>query len=179
MPYLRGKVTGGSSAVNGAFALRGTPADYDEWAAWGNDEWSWAKVLPYFCRLEDDPGAHPAFHGVGGPIPIARRSIAELTPTGRAFLEACHALGFPSAADLNDPTSTGAGPAQLNLRAGRRVSTAVAYLLRSSRHPSRRGAAVAPRAGWSRRSPGVLREVRAGGPPSDTATSCLAIAEQA
>lgn len=129
VPYPRGKVTGGSSAVNGAFALRGAPADFDEWAAWGNDAWGWAKVLPYFCRLEDDPGANPAFHGVGGPIPIERRSIEELTPTGRAFLEACRALGFPSAADLNDPASTGAGPAQKNLRAGRRVSTALAYFL--------------------------------------------------
>ena len=54
IPYPRGRVIGGSSAVNAAIALRGVPADYDEWAALGNDEWSWAKVLPHFRRLEDD-----------------------------------------------------------------------------------------------------------------------------
>src|SRR5579884_269601 len=52
--YPRGKVTGGSSAVNGAIALRGVPADYDEWAERGNDEWGWQQVLPYFRKLETD-----------------------------------------------------------------------------------------------------------------------------
>ena len=55
IPYPRGRVIGGSSAVNATIALRGVPADYDEWAALGNDDWSWAKVLPHFRRLEDDP----------------------------------------------------------------------------------------------------------------------------
>ena len=53
--WPRGRVIGGSSAVNATIALRGVPADYDQWAALGNDQWSWAKVLPYFRRLEDDP----------------------------------------------------------------------------------------------------------------------------
>lgn len=44
----RGKVTGGTSAINGQVVLRGVPEDYDQWAAWGNDEWSYSKVLPYF-----------------------------------------------------------------------------------------------------------------------------------
>jgi choline dehydrogenase len=52
--YPRGRVIGGSSAVNAAIALRGAPADYDEWAALGNDAWGWAEVLPDFRRLEDD-----------------------------------------------------------------------------------------------------------------------------
>ena len=60
IPYPRGRVIGGSSAVNAAIALRGVPADYDEWAALGNDAWSWAKVLPYFRRLEDDPEGRPS-----------------------------------------------------------------------------------------------------------------------
>src|SRR5262245_50075665 len=54
IPFPRGKVVGGSSAVNGAVALRGVPADYDEWAALGNPEWAWEQVLPYFKRLESD-----------------------------------------------------------------------------------------------------------------------------
>ena len=54
IPYPRGRVIGGSSAVNATIALRGVPADYDEWAALGNDAWGWAQVLPHFRRLEDD-----------------------------------------------------------------------------------------------------------------------------
>ena len=72
IPYPRGRVIGGSSAVNATIALRGVPADYDEWAALGNDEWSWAKVLPYFRRLEDDPDGAGELHGRGGPIAIRR-----------------------------------------------------------------------------------------------------------
>ena len=70
--YPRGKVTGGSSAVNGHIALRGTPQDFDEWAAWGNREWSFEQVLPFHRKLEDDRDARGDFHGVGGPIWIQR-----------------------------------------------------------------------------------------------------------
>ena len=72
IPYPRGRVIGGSSAVNAAIALRGVPADYDQWAALGNEEWSWAKVLPFFRRLEDDPDGDGELHGRGGPIAIRR-----------------------------------------------------------------------------------------------------------
>ncbi len=68
-PYPAGRVVGGSSAVNTAIALRGTPEDYDEWAALGNDEWSWEKVLPYFRRLENDQDFDDDFHGRNGPHP--------------------------------------------------------------------------------------------------------------
>ncbi len=70
IPYPRGRVIGGSSAVNAAIALRGVPADYDEWASLGNDAWSWAKVLPSFRRLEDDPDGAEELHGRRGPIAI-------------------------------------------------------------------------------------------------------------
>jgi choline dehydrogenase len=62
-PFPRGKVVGGSSAVNGAVALRGVPEDYDEWARLGNAEWSWRHVLPYFKRLEDDELGVSELHG--------------------------------------------------------------------------------------------------------------------
>src|SRR5689334_25016224 len=64
IPYPRARVIGGSSAVNATIALRGVPADYDEWAALGNDEWSWAKVLRYFRRLEDDPEGAGELRGI-------------------------------------------------------------------------------------------------------------------
>jgi len=63
IPYPRGRVIGGSSAVNAAIALRGVPADYDQWAALGNEEWTWARVLPFFRRLEDDPDGEAGLHG--------------------------------------------------------------------------------------------------------------------
>src|SRR5262245_13785087 len=59
----RGRVVGGSSAVNTAIALRGVPEDYDDWAALGNDEWSWAKVLPVFVAMEHDFDYAAPYHG--------------------------------------------------------------------------------------------------------------------
>jgi choline dehydrogenase len=71
--YPRGKVTGGgSSAVNGHIALRGTPEDFDEWTAWGNSEWSFAKVLPFYRKLANDRDMQGDFHGSNGPIWIER-----------------------------------------------------------------------------------------------------------
>jgi choline dehydrogenase-like flavoprotein len=66
--FPRGKVTGGSSAVNATIALRGVPADYDEWASLGNADWAWSEVLPYFRRLEDDQDeTHPVGTARMGP----------------------------------------------------------------------------------------------------------------
>ena len=116
IPYPRGRVIGGSSAVNAAIALRGVPADYDEWAALGNDAWSWATVLPYFRRLEDDPEGAAELHGRGGPIAIRRWRRDELIPTQRAFFEVCRRLGFPEVADHNHPEASGVGPFPQNRR---------------------------------------------------------------
>src|SRR3954465_6831558 len=70
IPYPRGRVIGGSSAVNATIALRGVPADSDAWGALGHDEWAWAKILPHFRRLEDDPEGEARWHGRGGPVAI-------------------------------------------------------------------------------------------------------------
>lgn len=125
----RGRVTGGSSAVNTAIALRGYPADYDEWAALGNHAWAWDNVLPYFIRLETDLdyGDRP-YHGATGPIPIRRHPREELIPYQAAFLDACAELGYPATDDHNAPDSTGAGPHPMNKRGTLRISTAIAYL---------------------------------------------------
>ena len=127
--FPRGRVVGGSSAVNTTIALRGMPEDYDHWAALGNDEWSWSNVLPAFCRLERDLdyGAEP-YHGDAGPISIRRYRDDEMTVPQMAFLETASALGYPSCPDANDPSSWGSGPHPMN-KAGRvRVSTAIGYL---------------------------------------------------
>jgi choline dehydrogenase len=136
IPYPRGRVTGGSSAVNATVALRGVPADYDQWAALGNDQWSWAKVLPHFRRLEDDPEGDQTLHGRGGPITIARWRTDELIPVQRAFLEACRGLGFPAAADHNHPQAAGVGPFPQSRRGRLRLSTAIGYLLPARHRPN-------------------------------------------
>jgi len=109
--YPRGKTTGGSSAVGATVALRGVPADYDDWAAAGNPAWAWSRVLPYFQKLEEDLDFGTGeFHGRGGPIPIRRWRPEELTPGQTAFVEACLNAGFPEVKDHNHPEATGVGP---------------------------------------------------------------------
>ena len=134
--YPRGKVTGGSSAVNATIALRGVPADYDEWASLGTSEWAWSRVLPYFCKLEDDRDEAGPFHGRGGPIPVRRWKTPELLPLQQAFLEAGLALGFARVTDHNHPEATGIGPWPMNQRDGLRMSTAIGYLLPARARPN-------------------------------------------
>jgi choline dehydrogenase len=130
--FPRGKVTGGSSAVNGHIALRGTPEDFDEWAAWGNSEWSFAKVLPFYRKLENDRDFQGDFHAANGPIWIERPRPETWQPINAAFHYACRELGYAEVADHNDPRSTGVGPWPRNRRDGIRISTAIGYL-----HPAR------------------------------------------
>jgi len=125
----RGKATGGSSAINGQVLFRGIPEDYDNWAAWGNDEWSFTKVMPYFRKLETDldyPGGD--FHGNDGPIPVRRYKRHEWLPYFGAFYDACVALGFPEDPDQNHPDSNGVAARPLNNIDGVRMSTALTYL---------------------------------------------------
>ena len=117
----RGKVVGGSSAVNTCIALRGDPADYDEWGSVGLPDWSWDQCLPAFRRLENDLDIRSPWHSQDGPMPIRRPTPSELGPWQVAFLEACSELGFPRCEDSNDPTTTGAGPHAMNLIDGVRM----------------------------------------------------------
>lgn len=127
--FPRGRVVGGSSAVNTTIALRGMPEDYDEWAELGADGWNWEHVLPAFMRLERDLdfGGQP-WHGDAGPISIRRYPPAELLPAHHAFLAGASELGYPDCPDANDPTSSGAGPQPMNKLGRLRVSCAVGYL---------------------------------------------------
>jgi choline dehydrogenase len=133
-PYRTGKVVGGSSAVNGAIALRGLPDDFAGWAARGNDQWSWEKVLPWYARIEADADAKDEGHGTDGPVPIRRPSPAELDPAALGFLRACRAVGIPEMSDMNGGGDFGAGTVPSNRIGSRRVSTADAYL--AARRPS-------------------------------------------
>ena len=129
MMVPRGKVTGGSSAINGQVFLRGMPEDYDAWASLGNDNWSYEKVLPFFRKLETDMDFSDDFHGTEGPI-IARRfkNSADWPPMQTAFYNAAKAAGFPDGPDQNNPDVTGIGPTPYNNPNGIRWSTNIGYL---------------------------------------------------
>jgi choline dehydrogenase len=126
--YTRGKVIGGCSAVNGSVAIRGMPSDFEEWAALGNREWTFEKVLPFYRRLEHDADFAGDFHGQGGPIWIERPRPSSWHPLVSAFHASCLAMGYPDSPDFNDPDSTGVGPCARNVRDGIRISTAIGYL---------------------------------------------------
>lgn len=137
LPFTRGRVVGGSSAVNTAIALRGVPEDYDEWAALGNPLWSWERVLPAFIRLESDLDFPDApYHGNAGPLPIRRHTREELVPFQAAFLDACKELGYPECRDHNDPESTGYGPHPMNKTGSLRISASMAYLAPARGRPN-------------------------------------------
>lgn len=148
MDYPRGRVVGGSSAVNTCIALRGQPYDYDEWAALGLSEWSFERCLPAFLRLENDLDIRNRWHSQDGPIPIRRHTPGELEPFQAAFLEACDALGFARCDDHNDPTTTGYGPHAMNKVGGERMSAARCYLGADVR--ARPGLRITPNARVSR-----------------------------
>ena len=124
----RGKVTGGSSAINGQMFLRGGPEDYDTWASFGNDQWSFQNLIPYFRKLESDTDFRDDFHGTDGPIIARRFKPEEWLPAQTAFYEACKAHGFPDSPDHNSPDATGVGPTPYNNPNGIRWSTALGYL---------------------------------------------------
>ncbi|WP_091298847.1 GMC family oxidoreductase [Micromonospora halophytica] len=131
--YPRGKVTGGSSAVGATIALRGTPENFNEWAAMGNPAWAWDEVLPFYKRLEDDQDFDNEYHGKGGPIPIRRWKSDELAPVQQVFHDAALKAGFADVEDHNHPQASGVGPIPSNRRDTRtRWSTAMGYL-----HPAR------------------------------------------
>ena len=126
----RGKVMGGSSTVNGGVFVRATADDFDRWAALGNDEWAYAKVLPYLKRLEDDrdfPSGE--FHGSGGPMPVARAMGGDVHPLSQAFSAACAERGFTEEPDKNVPGPPGCGPLPRNIVDGVRINAALAYIV--------------------------------------------------
>jgi choline dehydrogenase len=136
MPYLRGKATGGSSAINGAIALRGAPDDFELWAKLGNDLWSWDNMLPSFCRLEDDRDFDADYHGKAGPLPISHWHQDEYSTFAARFEQSLLAAGHPPVADHNAPTATGVGPLPMNLDGRVRVSTSIGYLEPAQSRPN-------------------------------------------
>ncbi len=134
--WPRGKVLGGSGSVNGLVFLRGSPHDYDRWAQAGARGWSWEDVAPTFRQMEDWEGAAGATRGKGGPIPVSEPR--KLSIAAAAFIESCRAAGFPVHRDINDGAIEGVAAIQMNVRRGRRISTAQAYLRPARSRPNLR-----------------------------------------
>ena len=126
VPWPRGRVLGGSGSINGLVYLRGSPHDYDRWAQAGARGWSYADVLPAFRQIEDWEGQAGTTRGKGGPVTVSEPRL--LSEGARAFIATCKAMGFPNHTDINDGAIEGVAPVQMNVRRGRRRSTAQAYL---------------------------------------------------
>jgi choline dehydrogenase-like flavoprotein len=122
--WPRGKVLGGTSCLNAMVYIRGNRKNYDDWGVPG---WSYADVLPYFKRSEDNVRGASEYHGAGGPMHVSDNSA----PSGfaRAFVESIAAhCKVPVNDDFNGAEQEGAGHYQSTIKKGHRASTAIAFL---------------------------------------------------
>jgi choline dehydrogenase-like flavoprotein len=130
----RGKVLGGSSSVNAMIYARGQHADYDEWAAQGNEGWGWRDVLPYFKRAEHNERGADAFHGTGGPLNVM--DLRSPNRFGPVFVQAAVQAGFAPNPDFNGADQEGVGMYQVTHKKGERFSAAKAYLTPNLSRPN-------------------------------------------
>mgnify|MGYP000459223454 CR=1 FL=1 len=130
----RGKVLGGSSAINGMVYIRGQSADYDGWRQDGCEGWSYEEVLPYFKRSEDHATLRDRFHGTGGPLTIERAPSGSVLDD--AYIAACLAVGINPTDDFNGAEFEGVGVHDFTMRDGRRHSTASAFLRPALKRPN-------------------------------------------
>jgi choline dehydrogenase len=128
IPTPRGKVLGGSSAVNACVALRARAADFARWGEHRAEGWSFEDVLPAFKLLENTPTGDDAYHGRTGPLPIRQRTDEELTPSLRGFVEAAVAHGFKRVHDFNGAEQNGADGYPVDVVDGVRQNVGLVYL---------------------------------------------------
>lgn len=137
---VQARVLGGGSSVNAMLYVRGVPADYDGWAAGGAEGWSYADVLPFFRKAEDNCTLAGPAHARGGPLHVSYPE--HVSPLTRVWLQACQEAGIPYVADFNGGDQAGCGLYQMTVRNGRRASASVCYL-----RPARRRANLTVRTG--------------------------------
>ncbi|MGH8861427.1 MAG: GMC family oxidoreductase [Jatrophihabitantaceae bacterium] len=132
--WTRGKVLGGSTAINGMMYVRGAAADYDAMVARGNPGWGWADMLPVFRAMEDHALGASAQRGVGGPLGI---SVTEHDDTlSAAILDAAQQQGWRYTPDYNLDDDERIGFTPATIRRGVRVSSAGAFLRPAARRPN-------------------------------------------
>ncbi len=123
--YPRGKVVGGSSAINALAYQRGHPAAYDRWP----NGWGFSDLLPYFKRAETFSGGADAWHGGDGPLHVlSLANVTDRTPVASAFMSASQELGFPMTPDIGGAITTGVGWNQLSIKGHVRDDAATAFL---------------------------------------------------
>jgi choline dehydrogenase-like flavoprotein len=134
--WLRGKVLGGSSSINGMMYFRGQPRDYDRWEALGARGWGAQAMGRAFCEIESHAPGAGAMRGDSGPLHITIEP--ERTPLTEAFIHAGEQLGLPRVADLNDPAADGSGIgyATRTIWQGKRQSSATAFLKPAKARPN-------------------------------------------
>lgn len=130
----RGRLLGGSNAINGMIFVRGQREDYDSWASAGNPGWGWDDVLQHFCRLENAIDFPGPTRGTRGPITVT--APGEADALCEAFLTAADARGYPRNPDYNDGEQEGFGFYQAAVRRGVRSSVLGGYLAPARRRPN-------------------------------------------
>ncbi|GAA0687806.1 FAD-dependent oxidoreductase [Marinobacterium maritimum] len=131
----RGKTLGGSSSINAMMYIRGNKWDYDNWAAQGNEGWSFDDVLPYFKKAENNETfTNDAYHGTGGPLNVAEPR--KPSPFNDLFLEACQLNGIPHNQDINGEHQVGCRLNQLTQKNGERCSAAKGYITPNLHRPN-------------------------------------------
>jgi len=127
IPVPRGRMLGGSSALNGMAFVRGQAQDFDTWAQMGNQGWSYESVLPFFKRMESyDGGGDDAFRGRDGPLRVTNPEPRE--PFFAAVIKAAGEVGIAHNPDYNGLRQDGIAMSQATIASGRRMSTARCYL---------------------------------------------------
>lgn len=117
----RGKLMGGSSAVNCMAYIRGNAEDYNDWLKWGNKGWGYQDILPYFKKSEQNRNIENKFHGISGPLSVSYSRYE--TPLTKAFIEANDEVGIAYNPDFNGKNQDGAGKFQFTIKDGERHST--------------------------------------------------------
>jgi choline dehydrogenase len=127
IPVPRGKLLGGSSAINGMAFVRGQSQDFDTWAQMGNQGWSYEEVLPFFRRMESYQGdGDDRFHGREGPLRVTTPEPRD--PIFATLIKAAAEVGIPHNPDYNGASQEGIAMSQATIAHGRRMSTARCYL---------------------------------------------------
>jgi len=124
--WPRGKVLGGSSAINAMIYIRGIEQDYENWKSSGCHGWGWNEVLPYFLKSENSDRQASAFHGHTGPLRVSKPTISN--PITDAFISAGRELSLPITDDFNGEQKIGLGLYDSTRWRGKRQSSAVAFL---------------------------------------------------
>src|SRR5215813_8658577 len=142
IPVRRGKLLGGSSAINGLVWVRGQPLDYDTWAQLGARGWSWQDVAPIFQRIENYERGNGQGRGVAGPLRVSE--VPDRNPLYDALFKAAVAAGYKLNSDYNGEDQEGVVKTQASIWRGRRMSVAHCYLQPAMRRANLRVLTEAP-----------------------------------